>query len=482
MSVHLTGGQMKYGILIVNLLLSFFFGSTSKAQDNNISGNWKGKLDAMGTKLTIVFNIEKNSADYKGTMDSPDQGAYGIKVDDVIINSEKIIININSIGGVYDGTLIKPDSLTGLWKQNGYEFDLNLKKSEPENEHSQNPERPFPYSEEEVFFENEEGNAQLSGTLTYPKGEGKFPAAILISGSGLQDRDEALMGHKPFLVISDYLTRNGIAVLRYDDRGFGKSKGDASNATTEDFALDAIAGIDLLRGHSKIDPERIGIVGHSEGGIIAPMIASGDDEVAFIVMLAGPGIIGKDIIYQQSELLLQDEGIDEKFIKKYMSLLDNILTHIVTENDISKKSEMAKDAIHRFSVSLSTEENEIIKSNNLQMENKLQMLLMPWVDFYLKYDPADAISETVCPVLALLGEKDLQVPAKTNIVPIKRALTESGNVDFKVLEMKGLNHLFQECETGAIAEYGKIKQTISPKVLRLVSDWILEKVDGKQNE
>jgi len=282
----------------------------AQQQDNSeisIEGIWEGKLKVPGTELRIVFKISKNpDGTLTGTLDSPDQGVTGIQVEKIIFEDNTLYVEINPIGGTFEGK-ISNDFLTieGNFKQAGQSLPLMMKKVNKTIEiyRPQEPKKPYPYLEEEVFYENKEAKITLAGTLTLPSQEGLFPVVLLITGSGPQDRDEAIAGHRPFLVLADYLTRQGIAVLRVDDRGVGRSTGDFSPATSEDFASDVLAGIAYLKTRKEINPKKIGLIGHSEGGIIAPMVAVKSPDVAFIVLMAGTGLTGEEILYLQGALI-----------------------------------------------------------------------------------------------------------------------------------------------------------------------------------
>lgn len=464
-----------FAVIVVSLMISMNF---LNAQD--ITGHWKGNLDVNGKTIPLVFKLNAQ-ADGKitGSLDSPSQGAMDLKIDEIEVKALQIKMTMNAFLAKYEGKFENGEKLIkGKFTQGGIEFPLDLIKSEKieEVKRTQLPKEPFSYKSIEVSFINEEEKGvKLAGTLTIPNGSGPFPAVVLVSGSGQQDRDETVFNHKPFLVLADHLTRNGIAVLRYDDRGVGGSTGEVLNATTVNFAMDANAAVNHLLNNNLIDNSKIGIIGHSEGGIIAPMLAQQSDEVSFIIMLAGPGISGKEIIFQQTKMILETEKVDENLLNKYMGALDKILNHLITVNEKDKKTELMNKEIADFMNGLDEREKEILKKNNMQLEGRLQMLLLPWVDFFLKHDPADDLENVLCPVLALLGEKDVQVPSKTNLQPIKNALEKAGNKDFEVLEMKSMNHMFQECKTGAMSEYYYISHTISPKVLEIVTNWIKDK-------
>lgn len=327
------------------------------------------------------------------------------------------------------------------------------------------------YYSENVTFTNEKENFTLAGTLTLPAKEGKFPAVVLVSGSGLQNRDEEIMGHKPFLVIADYLTRNGIAVLRYDDRSVGKSQGDASQATTENYADDAESALKYLLSRTEIDQTKTGLMGHSEGGIIVSMIAAKLDNVSFAVLLASPGIQGKDVLLMQSELIAKSQGMHDSIVEQSQETNKKIYEIVCTVDDANRREIQITEVMQQYLQELPVgmkggKMDEIIIAESVKQLNN------PWISYFLRYNPATALEKVKCPLLAVNGSKDLQVPADVNLDAINKALEKGGNSNFSVIEFEGLNHLFQECNTGSPMEYATIKQTFSPKALEEILNWI----------
>jgi len=443
------------------------------AQD--VTGDWNSILNVPGAKLTLVFHIAKNANTYSATLDSPDQGAFGIPLTSVSSVQDSLVMTHGMARIRYEGVFINNDSISGTFTQAGQSFPLGLSRKElkkPVVKRPQNPLPPYPYISEEVTFIHPVGNFKLAGTLTYPASGSKFPAVILITGSGPQNRDEELLGHRPFLIWADYLTRHGIAVLRFDDRGCFQSKGDYASATSFDFATDAEAAIAYLKTRKEIDKKKIGLMGHSEGGLIAPLVASRDKDVAFIVMLAGPGISGKDILLRQQELIARAEGMDESDIAANAETNRNIFDKVETlqNNDSLRK---ALDIYLRKRVHESSSK-VVPKGINADdfIEMELKMIVNPWMLNFIRYNPAPALSEVKCPVLAIIGSKDLQVPANADIPAIQSALKKGGNKNYMVKELTGLNHLFQECKTGLPNEYGSIEQTVSPVALETVTSWL----------
>ena len=450
---------------LINPILLF-----SQASEK-LNGNWSGKLDLPGTKLEIIFKI---SADEDGNLSSkmevPMQGAKDLPVSETTVNGDSLKLTVAMIMGKFSGKIISDSIIEGNWKQSGATLPLILKKTKivTEIKRPQTPKAPFPYLSEEVEYINPKSGLKLAGTLTVPDNAAKFPAVILITGSGAQDRDETIFEHKPFLVIADYLTRNGIAVLRVDDRGVGGSEKNSKEATSEDFAVDVLAGIEFLKTRKEIDTGKIGLIGHSEGGLIAPMVANSSTDVAFIVLLAGTGINGEQIIYKQVELLnraagLTDEQVNEK-LKLQKAIFEILLNNKDTVNRLERLQQVYSNGTYQ---TMSDDQKKAI-------DIVLKALNSKWYCFFLTYDPYPALTKLKCSVLALNGSKDLQVPAVENLAAIEKALKEGGNKNFKTMELENLNHLFQTCETGEVSEYAQIEETISPSVLEIIKDWILK--------
>lgn len=334
------------------------------------------------------------------------------------------------------------------------------------------PVKPYPYDEKEVTYQNTKTGVKLAGTLTIPRGKGLVPAVILISGSGQQDRDETILGHKPFLVLADYLTRRGVAVLRVDDQAVGGSTGNPATATSEDFAGDVLAGIEFLKKQSKINSQKIGLIGHSEGGMIAPMVALKSKNVAFIVLMAGPGLPGEQILITQSAALLKADGKNDASVNSEQALQKNIFTIVKQEKDNTVAEGKLREILNKYVDSLSEDEKKLLGDSKAFIKQQIQTVLLPWMRFYLSYDPCPALRKIKCPVLAVNGSKDLQVVPKENLAAIRDALKKGGNRDFEVKELPGLNHMFQTCQTGLPDEYIKIEETIAPVALKTIGDWI----------
>ncbi|WP_192348596.1 S9 family peptidase [Algoriphagus sp. Y33] len=461
--------------LIIALLILL---STQSLKAQEITGKWSGKLTIQGTRLTVGFNVSEGKNGYRTTMDSPDQGVKDIPATTTFKES-LIVFEVPMAGILYEG-VYKGDSLiVGTFTQNNQDFPLNLTKQLTEEKvapRPQEPKKPYPYISENVTFENRQAKITLAGTLTLPHDKGNFPAVVLISGSGPQNRDEELMGHKPFLVLSDYLTRNGIAVLRFDDRGFGESTGDFSSATTADFSTDVASAIAYLKSRKEIDTTNIGLIGHSEGGLIAPMVAAETADVGFVVLMAGSGIRGDKLLLLQEELIEKALGTSEKEIRNILRTNSSIFDIIVnSDNDVTVKSQL-NDMLDE-----SLKEDSAVKiPDGMTKEEfisaQINLFTSPWVAYFLRYDPSKTLENVKCPVLAINGEKDLQVPPKENLSAIKDALKKGGNDRVTIKEYENLNHLFQESDTGSPLEYSVIEQTIAPIVLQDVTDWIIGQI------
>ncbi|MDA9343719.1 alpha/beta hydrolase [Algibacter sp.] len=465
---------MKKLILIIYTLLLTL---TTYGQD--ITGQWHGVLKVQGIQLRVVFNINSIDNNFVSTMDSPDQNAKGIPVTTTSFESPTLKLTISNLGAEYIGVLDDNDIIVGTFKQAGQSFPMDLSKEKIKKKkliRPQEPKKPYPYYTEEVSFTNSIDSITLSGTLSLPSATGKFPVVVMISGSGPQNRDEELLGHKPFLVIADHLTKKGIGVLRFDDRGTAKSKGDFKSATSTDFANDVLSAVTYLKKRNDIDYKNIGLVGHSEGGLIAPMVASESKDIDFIVLLAGPGISGYDILLLQNELISKANGTDESKLQTELALLKGGLDIIIKGNNLNEIKSVLRDYLQK-----ELNKNAELLPEGIKMkqfiEGTVNQLATSWFQFFLKYDPASSLVKVKCPVLALNGEKDLQVPSKVNLDAIEKYLKEGENNNFVVKELPNLNHLFQECSTGSPNEYGKIEQTFAPKALLEISNWILKQVN-----
>lgn len=464
--------------LLVIIVTAVFLITISVAQEGkSVTGTWNGELHVSGVTMRLAFNITDTTGVLTATMDSPDQGAFGIPMDSVIFQNDSLRIVGVAIMGAYAGVIGEDGmKIEGKWTQGGMEFPLNLKKGEKVKlNRPQEPKKPYPYIEEEVKFENVKGGATLAGSFTRPDSGGPFTAVLLISGSGAQDRDELVFGHKPFLVLADYLTRRGIAVLRVDDRGTGESTGDLEKATSKDFAGDVIAGIEYLKSRDDVDPAKIGLIGHSEGGIIAPMIAAESDDVAFIVLMAGTGIPGDTLLKIQGRMVGLAEGVSPVLVEANAGLQEVMFNIVREEPDNAKAAGKLMKAIDAWIAGLDPSiAQDFRETDSTHWKIQISQVTSPWMRFFIDYDPRPALRKVTCPVLAINGEEDLQVPPDYNLPEIEKALKEGANNSYQIKKFERLNHLFQHCKTGAVSEYGIIEETFAPEALETIGDWILE--------
>lgn len=426
-----------------------------KAAD--LSGMWLGTVTASGVELRLALHITRGEqGGFGGTMDSLDQSANGIPLANIKVEGEAVRFEVPLAGASFEGRLDEEGrEIAGTLHQGQANMALTFKRTNaiPVPMRPQEPKKPYPYDEVEASYENPSQGVKLAGTLTVPR-EGKpVPAVLLISGSGPQNRDEELMGHKPFKLLADYLTRRGIAVLRVDDRGTGGSSGSLMNSTTADFATDALAGIAYLKTRSEVDPARIGLLGHSEGGVVALIAASGSKDVRFIVMLAGTAVPGEQVLYAQSEAILRAQGLNEMMIAANQKIQKRIFETLRAQKD----DRAAAETIRGFAG-----EVEARRAAN------------PWFRRFLELDPAGYLRKVTCPVMALNGEKDTQVLARQNLPVFAKTLEEAGNRDYAIVKLPRLNHLFQTANTGHPSEYARIEETMAPVALETIFHWILK--------
>lgn len=465
---------MKKTWLLILVLAMSAATVTGQKSLKDIEGTWTGALETIAGNIHLVFHFDMTEADtIKATLDSPDQSAMGIPMGRVIFEGDTLVADAPMIRGQFRGVCDGDSTLTGKWIQLGRSYDMTVRKNAVPitYDRPQEPKPPYPYKVEEVTFRNTVEDFDLAGTLTMPDGTGPFPAVVLITGSGAQDRDETIFLHKPFLVIADYLTRNGIAVLRYDDRGVGKSKGNMAEATSLTLANDAEAAVDYLMKRPGIDTRKIGLAGHSEGGLIAPIVASGNNNIAFIVSLAGPGVTGRDILMKQAYDILKESGTDDKEIEEALNINSHLYQMVIDEPDTRK---FAKEALDWYGEELDRQglSAEERRKKMGALAEGIVTINNPWMRYFIEADPAQYWSRVKCPVLALNGEKDLQVNYEQNLPAIKAALRKGGNRKVKTVALPGLNHLFQHAETGLPAEYINIEETFSPEALALMTKWI----------
>lgn len=451
----------------------FFATILSYSQD--ITGDWYGNLSAMGSEIGFVFQITKNGDTFSGTMSVPQQNANGIPLSSVTFNDNTLTIKFDPAGLNYSGK-VNNRQIDGTFSQNGMTFPMVLTREKPEAKkinRPQEPKSPFPYESEEVTFENSAEKITLAGTFTYPKTK-NFPTVILISGSGQQDRNAEIFGHKPFWVIADYLSRNGIGVLRLDDRGVGKSGGDPSTSTSLNFASDTEAAFQFLKKNPIVNAKKIGLIGHSEGGMIAPIVAAKNPSFQFIVLLAAPGIPCDELLLEQSYLIGKSSGMNETELLETKKINQQIYTAVKSEKSneaVLAELESIFFEMYKNDTAFNTLEK---KDKKTVVQQQISPLLTPWYRYFIRYRPEVNLEKITCPVLVLNGEKDLQVPPQANVEGIKNSLIKARNKSVTTKIYPNLNHLFQECKTGSVEEYGTIEQTFSPQVLQDIKDWIIK--------
>lgn len=442
----------------------------------DLAGIWQGALDVNSIKLRLVFEVTKKGDGYAATLKSLDQGGQSIPCSAATLANGKARFEVAVISGAFDGKMgADGDTLAGIWKQGPGTLPLILTRTNkiPEIRRPQEPKPPYPYTAEDVTYPSADAGVTIAGTLTLPKGDGPFAVALMISGSGPQNRDEEIVGHKPFWVIADYLTRRGVAVLRVDDRGIGKSTGAFATATSADFAQDVRGGVAYLKTRKEINPAKIGLIGHSEGGLIAPMVAADSKDIAFIVLLAGPGVPGDQILLEQSALISKAGGESEASRTANRDMMKEMFVIVNSEPDNAKATEKLSAALTAGIAKLPEKERKEAEAQKGALPGQIAMFTSPWFRYFLTYDPQPALRKVACPVLALNGEKDLQVPPKQNLPALEKAFKESGNAKATLKELPGLNHLFQTTKTGSPSEYNTIEETFAPVALETMGDWIL---------
>ena len=463
------------------LLLAFLgvgFAAPAFAQ-SPLVGDWQGTLN-VGVELRLVLHVTGAGNTLGATLDSPDQGAFGIPTAGVEVDGDSVTVPVPAVDGRY-AAVLRGDTLDGTWRQGGRTFPLDLARAEggiPPPRRPQEPHPPFPYASEDVTLASVDG-VTLAGTVTVPEGEGPFPAVVLVSGSGPQNRDEMLLGHKPFLVLADYLTRRGVLVLRYDDRGFGESTGDFAAATTDDFAADARAAAEWLA--ARPDVAAVGIVGHSEGGLVAPRVAEASDVVDFVVLLAGPAVPGAEILSEQARLIGAAGGMSAAgaaaWSDAYARALALLAAAPLDAPVPAETTEAAREVLRAAAAALSDADRALLGVTADRLDETLDALFQtvesPWFRHFIVYDPRPALRVLDVPALARYGAKDLQVPPAQNAAPMRAALDASASPRHEVVVLPGLNHLFQTAETGSPEEYAHIEETMSPAALAAVADWIL---------
>jgi len=451
---------------------------------HSVAGTWLGVLEVQGFKLRIVLKITQTpEGKLVAKMDSLDQAANDLPIDTITSESGVVRFEARALSLSYEGKLNDDGSeIVGNLKQGPATFPVTFKRTEkaPTLGRPQDPQKPYPYSEEEVSYENTIDKVRLTGTLTLPPSRKPVPAVVLITGSGGQDRNETLLGHRPFLVLADHLTRHGIAVLRVDDRGMGGSAPGSPNATSENYAEDVLAGVAFLKGRKEINPRQIGLIGHSEGGMIAPIAAVRSKDVAFIVMMAGMGQTGTDVILMQGDLLQKASGSGPEMITQVRKAFEQIFAILKAEKDNVAAEKKIREAVVSQMATMTEAQKKAFAPVLGIINAQMKMYVSDWFRYFLLFDPGPTLAKVRIPVLAIVGEKDLQVPPQENLVLIEAALKKGGNKNYTIILMPGLNHLFQTAKTGSPSEYGVIEETVSPTALQTISDWILKQTTTRK--
>lgn len=470
---------MKKNFLCFGLLT---FCMNAFAQKNSYEGSWHGTLN-VGIELRIVFHIKQENSVFISTADSPDQNAYGLICDTTIVSTDGIRIEMRKLNAIFSGRFTDDSTISGTFVQ-AKSSSLLLKKgagTSAVRKRPQTPVSPFAYKSEEVEYDNADKTLRYGATITIPEGSGPFPAALLITGSGAQDRDEDIMGHKTFAVLADALTKNGFVVLRVDDRGVGKSSGNFADATSADFAIDAHTSLNYLLSRSEVNKKKTGMIGHSEGGLIAPIVATQRKDIDFLVLLAGPGVKITQLMSEQNAAILRSVGISEPAVNAYIPLYTKLMTIASTSPDSLTASTAATAAMQEWVVATDSgivreigfQSNEVRKTILTEL---LEGFAGKWFRYFLTFDPQPYLEKLNTKVLALNGEKDIQVIASSNLSGIESSLKKSKTKKYTVKTLQGLNHLFQTCKLCGIQEYGELEETFSPVALKEINDWLNKNV------
>ncbi len=445
--------------------LLFFILQSCIGNAQTFEGTWKGSLVIQGQDLPLVFTLESNNGSWKGFMQSPAQSTAKIPISKIVVNKDSIHISVGAIGLVYNGIRFK-DSISGVFRQGGFESALPLiRQSSGEIRkvlaRSQVVNPPYLYDTTDVKIINKYDNVELAGTLTYPKKKGKYPAVLLLTGSGPQNRDEEIFGHQPFKVLADYLTKNGIVVLRVDDRGIGQSSGNFANSTIENFSKDAISAFDYLKKQPQVDKNKVGMIGHSEGGLIAELLAGQRlPDLSFIVLLAGPSFSIDKLMVEQLYAIGKAEGLSEESLARAKVINERNFEIVKGKLDTEEAYKQLQANMFR----------EAVGNDNKQLDRELMAMLHPSYRYFMRIEPERYLTSIQIPVFAAFGSLDVQVPAEPNMKSLEELLPK--NATHVIVNYPGLNHLFQTAKTGKVAEYAEIPETFNLKVMSDISTWI----------
>ena len=459
-------------------LLTFFIFYTSTLGQSTIFGIWEGAFQVRGTELKIYMDIKEENDVLHSYLTVPDQMLKQIKSSNASYKDDTLRVAYNMFGASYEGVLANNGkNLNGTWTQ-GQVSEMNLTRIDqiPVVNRPQEPKPPFPYKSEDVIFFNTKDNIKMGGTLTLPNDGSGFPAVILVSGSGQQDRNSEIAEHKPFLVISDYLTRNGIAVLRYDDRGIGETTGNPATSTTKDFANDAAAAVRYLKSRNEIDPAKIGVVGHSEGGMIAPMVGNIHKDIGFLVLLAAPAEPIPELMVTQNRNIFRQIGLSDEELEKNENYNRKIFNIIASDSPTTELFDTIQKLAKNYYNSIHEDFRPMFgPTQETYYISLASQLFSPWFRGFMQYDSKEYLKNIKCPVLAVNGSDDIQVPSKSNLDAVVAGLALAENKDVTIQEFESLNHLFQKCSTCTVNEYAQLEETFSVEVLEFVSSWIQER-------
>ncbi len=468
---------MKTYTFILSILCLTAFSQT-------FEGSWKAKLSTGNLSLRINIHIELlEDETYTGTFDSPDQGAFDLAFSSVTLSNNALICEADRMGVKLTLEAINDNKLEGHWEQAGNAFDLQFEPLTDDTaavSKPQDPQPPFPYIEEKTFFTNADTDT-IHGTITLPNGKGPFPGVVLITGSGPQNRDSEILGHRPFLVLADYLARKGIAVFRYDERGVGESGGHFNSATSKDFAHDASFALRHFAKHKLVDNKRVGLYGHSEGGMVAGIVNTAFTQPNFIILAAAPGVPIPELLYKQSDDIMRGQGVDEETRKETLQLNETIFELIASSKElddaIKKVNGYFEQKIRRAEKNEDTKDVETIKAN--QEEINLS-ILTPWFFYFIHFDPEWAYESIRVPTLVINGKTDLQVWWEDNTQAIKHIVNAQGYTNINVITYENLNHLFQTSESGLPLEYAANEETFNEAVMKDIAEFILAQKKGKK--
>jgi uncharacterized protein len=459
----------------ISLSLLVFVLSLFPVFSQNLEGKWVGELDVMNQKLKMILTLDKTGDEWEGKLDIPQQGAIGLKASKTLFDGLMLFFEINQFNIAYEG-VVAGDIINGTFQQNGIKIPLDFKKSNEESlglKRPQHPKAPFPYIQEEVSFLNNETNLFLHGTLTKPSSDGIFPTVVLVGGSGPSDRNNQVLGHEPFLVLADHLTKNGIMVLRFDERGVGKSEGDFKSATYSDLVKDVHAALEYLNQHPNSNKEKVGVIGHSEGGMIAYQISSESQIPTFLVSLAGPVVPIVDLMAKQTEDVYRSAGMPKDFVEKQVKLNTSVYHLFKTSQNENEISLGLNGIITEFlegeglsGTILTKQKEDLIKAYSSAVN--------PWFLEFIKLNPELVISKIKIPIFAAFGGKDTQVNASQNGNRLVALMADQPSL----LTLKiypELNHLFQTASTGSVNEYAQIEETFNVQVLEDIVQFILKR-------